>query len=300
MIRRGAVLALALCACNRGEAKVRSDDKPADDAADPWRHGAAIIADEPCARLPFAETLPIAEASAAVFLADGMLVVADSGNAGAYVILDPDTGAVRSHGALPLGAGASDDLEGLAVAPDGVLWGVTSSGYLRAWRRDGAGFALIDGPYGLGARLACEAGSINCGANLEGLCLSPKVEPDDGCVGFVASKTDGKLHCLVRDGARLRAEPRVTIAVTDPEALADCAFDPTGDAVWTGGNLFDGGLVSKVTGWRDPADVTVTAIGSLGVGLPEVIAVGDAGVIYRFSDSGTTPSLAGRWNCGAK
>lgn len=294
------LLAVLLSACKQSEAKPQPQPAAPDgSAADPWNGKTVAPADGPCARLPFAESIEIAEASAAVLLPEGLMIVSDSGNGGRYVVVDADTGAAKSKGVLPLGVGASDDLEGLAVAPDGALWGVTSSGYLRKWTRDGDGWALVDGPYALGHHLVCKAEDVNCGANLEGLCLAPKTGEDDTCVGFVASKADGHLHCLQWKGERLHSESKLSIAITDPNALADCTFDPEGKAVWTGGNAFDGGLVSKVTGWRD-MDPTVTTLGSLGVGFPEVVVVGPGDVVYRLSDTGTAPSLSGKWNCGAR
>src|SRR5262245_3472634 len=62
-----------------------------------------------CTQLPFAESSPVAEASGATWLTiDGklsLLVVADSGNDGAYAILDPETGDTGEQGKLPLGGG---------------------------------------------------------------------------------------------------------------------------------------------------------------------------------------------------
>ena len=81
---------------------------------------AAPGADAPaCEPLPFAPSTPVPEASGAAWLdIDGkpMLVVAgDSGNHGAYGIIDPETGATTETGALPLSSEASDDIEGLAA-----------------------------------------------------------------------------------------------------------------------------------------------------------------------------------------
>src|ERR1044071_5661247 len=69
-----------------------------------------------CAPLAFAASTPVPEASAAAWLAiDGkpaLLVVSDSGNAGAYGLIDPDTGATTETGKLPLSDDVSDDIEG--------------------------------------------------------------------------------------------------------------------------------------------------------------------------------------------
>src|SRR5262245_32682717 len=60
-----------------------------------------------CPEQPFAKSTPLPEASGAAWLTiEGKLalvVVADSGNQGDYVVLDPDTGATREQGKLPLG-----------------------------------------------------------------------------------------------------------------------------------------------------------------------------------------------------
>src|SRR5215468_4471337 len=55
-----------------------------------------------CVQLPFAESTPVAEASGAAWLTiDGKLalvVAGDSGTHGDYVIVDPETGALRERG----------------------------------------------------------------------------------------------------------------------------------------------------------------------------------------------------------
>src|SRR5205807_1136727 len=97
-----------------------------------------------CEPLPFAASIPLAEASGAALLPAGLLVVADSGNHGAYVIVDPDTGDVREQGRLPLPDGVSDDLEGISSPDATIVYGLVSDGTLLRWRRDGAAFALVD------------------------------------------------------------------------------------------------------------------------------------------------------------
>src|SRR6185503_15547848 len=84
-----------------------------------------------CEQLAWAETISVPEASGSALMAldgaEGLIVVGDSGNKGAYVIVDPETGAEKESGKLPLGTSKSDDVEGLAVR-DGALIGLTSSG----------------------------------------------------------------------------------------------------------------------------------------------------------------------------
>ncbi|HSS03176.1 MAG TPA: hypothetical protein VLM79_39205, partial [Kofleriaceae bacterium] len=150
-----------------------------------------------CEALPFALTTPVPEASGAAWLElDGkpaLLVVSDSGNHGAYVIVDAGTGATLESGALPLSTEASDDIEGVA-ARGSEIYGLTSSGWVRVWRRHGKAFELVGKPYPLGpvdlpdtkndARppkgdgMVCAGATINCGRNYEGLCLAPRPPRD--------------------------------------------------------------------------------------------------------------------------
>ena len=245
-----------------------------------------------CDALPFAATTPLAEASGAAWLPDGLIVVSDSGNDGAYAILDPETGDTREQGKLPLGA-ASDDIEGLAARGD-KLYGLTSGGWMRVWRRDGTGFALVDGPYPIGTGdMVCKADKGNCGYNYEGLCLAPL--GGDGCTGFAASKTDGHLYCLTVGEHGLVVDPARSIAVARPKHLGDCTFGDDG-TLWIGGNIFSGNAIWRVDGWRDPAHAKVVAIGNFGIGNAEVIAVrGD--VLYRMSDTNSAPSLMAKFRC---
>lgn len=265
-----------------------------------------------CEALPFAESTPVPEASAAAWLTvDGkamLLVVGDSGNHGAYGLVDPETGATRETGTLPLDGNAGDDLEGLAVRGD-LVYGLTSSGWMRTWRRAPHGFIAVDAAYPLGPvdlpddqnnnraprgdGMVCNGKVVNCGRNYEGLCLAAK--PAGGCVGFAASKADGHLYCLTEQGGKLAVRRDHPIAIARSGALADCAFSDDG-TLWAGSNMFDLGAVYRVTHWDDPAHAEVDKIGSLGVGFPEGIAArGDT--IYRFSDMGGAPSLMARYRC---
>src|SRR5690349_6200403 len=106
----GLATGIALAGCRRAESSAETE--PAKDA-DPWK---ARPTETPCAPAPFAPVLALPEASGATWLevdgAPAILVVGDSGTEGAYALVDPASGAIRERGALPLGTGAGDDLEG--------------------------------------------------------------------------------------------------------------------------------------------------------------------------------------------
>src|SRR5262249_40606412 len=151
-------------------------------------------------------------------------------------LIDPATGAVRADGKLPLGDGAGDDLEGIALG-GGVLWGLTSAGWMRFWFGD---LSLDGGPYAISdeATFTCAADGVNCGKNYEGLCLHPSAGPA-GILGFAASKADGRLWCLVADArGKMVIDPHCSIPVAPRDALADCAFSPDGKILLAGGNAF--------------------------------------------------------------
>jgi hypothetical protein len=246
--------------------------------------------------LPFAETTPLPEASAAAWWDGALVVISDSGNRGAYVIVDAESGETREQGAVPLGD-TSDDLEGLD-ARDGILYGLVSSGYVYEWKRAGAGFSLVRPPYAIGgADFTCAPKGINCAKNYEGLCLVPRGSPhtDARCTGFAASKTDGHLWCVVDAGGRLAIDPSRSIAVTRRKELADCAFDDRG-GLWAGGNIYTFDAVYRVERWWEPEHAEVVGLGSVGVGNSEVIAVrGDT--MYRMSDTNSAPSMMAKFRC---
>src|SRR4029079_13658132 len=122
-----------------------------------------------CEALPFTLTTPVPEASGAAWLElDGkpaLLVVSDSGSKASCAIVDPETGATIETGALPLSSEASDDIEGLA-ARGGEIYGLTSSGWVRVWRRPGklVGLVLVVSPQGK----ACRAGRNSVSARARG------------------------------------------------------------------------------------------------------------------------------------
>jgi len=332
--RTCAVVAILAAACGKGRdpagapAAGASGSAAAPDTDHGWR----------CELLPFAVSTPVPEASAAAWIAIAgkphLLVVGDSGNHGAYGILDADTGATIETGTLPLSDDASDDLEGLSAIGD-RFYGLTSSGWVRVWRRQGQGFELVEKAYPLGPversetgggdpdgsaggaggkalrgitlpnrkrsdrprdgdGMVCGARAFNCGRNYEGLCLAPAGHAG-GCVGFAASKADGHLYCLTEEAGKLAVHRDRAIAITRPGALADCTFGDDG-AMWAASNLFDLSRVYRVTHWEDPATAEVERIGSLPIGFPELIAVrGD--IVYRMSDTGVAPSLMARYRC---
>jgi hypothetical protein len=276
-----------------------------------------------CTRQAFASPLPLAEASGAVYLAHPetpvLLLVGDSGTNGAFLELDPATGAVLASGRLPLGRGASDDLEGLTAIGD-TIYGITSAGRMRHWRRHPARtgarrYQLVRGPYpvatpGTGdAGLVCaSARDINCGRNYEGLCLRDPPDPAAACAGFAVSKADGALYCLTleRDGAVL-AHAEDPIAVAPAETLTGCDFAPAAarargreqatDLLWVGSNAFGANRVFTVAGWQAPASARVALVGVLGMGFGEAMALGPAGAVYRFSDTASARSLADKYQC---
>ncbi len=323
MVRRTCAVVAILAACGK------SGDPAGAPAAGTSGSAAAPAAGDRemrCELLPFAASTPVPEASAAAWIAISgkphLLVVGDSGNHGAYGILDPDTGATIETGKLPLSDDASDDLEGLSAIGD-RFYGLTSSGWIRVWQRRGQGFEQVEKAYPLGPvergetggkaprgidltdrkgrdrppdgdGMVCGAHAINCGRNYEGLCLAPAAHAG-GCVGFAASKADGHLYCLTEEAGKLAVHRDRAIAITRPGALADCTFGDDG-AVWAASNLFDISRVYRVTHWEDPASAEVELIGPLPIGFPELIAVrGD--VVYRMSDMGVAPSLMARFRC---
>lgn len=296
--------------------------KPQPGSASPWDSaGSAKSPTTPkpeagaCEALAFAESTPVPEASGAAWLTvDGkaaLLVISDSGNHGAYAIVDADDGATIETGKLPLSDATSDDLEGVAARGD-RFYGITSSGWLYVWKRAGKGFELEGAPYALGPvtlpikgskrkidgdGMVCPGPGINCGRNYEGLCLAP-LGARGACAGFAAGKKDGALYCIVEEAGKLVVRHAPAIEITGGEALADCAFSDDG-TLWVGSNLFDLGNAYRITGWQDPTKAQVERVGALAVGFPETIAArGD--VVYRMSDMGGAPSLMAKYRCPPK
>lgn len=271
---------------------------------------------EPCTPVPFAASTPVPEASGAAWVTvdgeDRLLVISDSGHGGAYGLVDPDTGETVETGTLPLGAGAGDDLEGVATR-GGRVHAITSAGWVRTWTRGDGGFELVDGPYpagrvelpdtgGLGDKppagegMVCGARGVNCGRNYEGLCLRDGAAPDGApCIGWAASKADGHLYCVRERDGKLAVSFAPRIRIARPGTLGDCAFGDDG-ALWVGANLFEMARVWQVRGWEHPEAATLTEVGSLGSGFPEALAVRGEHV-YRMSDTGGAPSLMLKLRC---
>ncbi len=94
------VALVALLACKGREPPPKS--APVHEAPVPAAAPAVQTITTHCPQQPFAESTPLAEASGAAWLtidsALALVVVADSGNDGAYAILDPPTGVTREHG----------------------------------------------------------------------------------------------------------------------------------------------------------------------------------------------------------
>jgi hypothetical protein len=307
---------LVLVACGR-PSRSSADEEPTTPQLRAPADARAARADEPpegtktangrCTKQAFATELSVPEASGSDWFegADGprILVLSDSGNGGAWLEIDPGDGAVKATGNLPLIRGPSDDLEGLAIS-GGVAYAITSSGFIRTWKRGADRWEMADGAYPIGPpgdqpeSLACaNPREVNCGKNYEGLCLADPM-PADGCVGFAVSKTDGTLICLVGDGhGRIYADPKHTLHVGDPGQLAGCEISPEGDRVWVGANLFGRNGVWAISDWRDPARARVEHIGDFGPGFCESIAVAPGSIVYRFSDTGGAPSLVEKWGC---
>jgi hypothetical protein len=290
---RWVVLLVVIAGCGR---RASGQDPPRHDPPPPPAIDAAPVnaSLERCEKLPFAATIPIAEASGAVWLPrDGgaIVVVSDSGHHGDYVVIDGDDGHVLEHGKLPLG-GVGDDVEGLAADGD-RLWGITSSGWMRSWKpKHGGGYAADVLAYRIDDNDECALADFNCGHNYEGLCLGAAAGAD-GCGGYAVAKADGALVCLIRDGDRWIADAARAIKVTGPDVMAACDITADG-AVWTGDNLFGAATVRRLVAGE------VTASASLGEGFPESMAIAPDGVIYRLSDvGGTTPSKVSKWRCGA-
>jgi hypothetical protein len=247
--------------------------------------------------------IELPEASGAVWveasfgLPPHVVAVGDSGTKGAFALIDERARRIGG-GRLPLDGGASDDLEGLARIGD-LYHAITSSGYVRHFRRTGAEqFELAQAAYPLHPDLVCSSPrKTNCGYDFEGLCLAAGPGAGDGaCDGFAASKTRGTLICLrVEDGGRLRAEPERAIQVAPPGMLSGCAIE--GDLLLAGNNLFGGNAVTRIRGWRSPAAARLEPVGRLGPGFGEAIAAGPGGFVMRLSDTAGPISAVGVFAC---
>lgn len=288
------------------------------DAAAPAPPIAAAPPAWSCEPLPFAASTPVPEASGAAWITRGdkpaLFVLSDSGNQGAWGIVDPDTGDTVAQGALGR-FDHGDDYEGVATRR-GQMVAVLSGGYVITIRQDGDTFVganhalplgdkfaeaeLVD-HHGtrppLGKAMVCGGpNGANCGRNFEGICLDDRTPFTPGpCAGFVASKADGHLYCLVEHDGNYTADYARSIEVSPAGTLADCAIDERG-GLWAGANILGGNAVYRVDDWQDPSHARVVPVGNYGVGNAEVLAVrGD--VVYRMSDTNNAPSLMAKFRC---
>jgi hypothetical protein len=246
----------------------------------------------------------VSEASAAaeVSLLPGkreLLVVSDSGNQGEALLWAIPDGPFRPM-RLALDPAASDDLEGAAWA-GGHLYTLTSSGAVRRFDPDGKGGLTRDGgAYAIGPspHTCASLTDSNCGPNYEGLCL--RHDPGNArCAGYAASKSSGKLVCLVFSGDRLRVDLIKPVIQLDlpRHALSDCAFGASGgpaeDVLLVTTNIYGGSTTYLV----DESSGALTALDVPGLPNNEAVAVDSDGALYQFMDSNTDPSLASRATC---
>ncbi len=263
-----------------------------------------------CKAAAFADDIPISEASGAVVVASSagsahLLVVGDSGTRGSFNEVSLSDGKVLRTGSLPLDSGASDDLEGLTLIGE-TYYAITSSGWLRHYRRDSNGaYRQTQKAYPVADRnrfpgLTCNPKGVNCGKNYEGLCAVRNATnlAKGACVGFAASKANGTLYCLtMTKRGRLRIDRSRTIRVSDGQRLTGCHFSSDGALLYAGLNLFGRSEVVRIRDWATPTTAKIESLGSLGSGFPEALAVAGRATIYRFSDMGGKPSLVDKYNC---
>lgn len=251
---------------------------------------------------PGSFAIPEASGAAEVELTAGvreMLVISDSGHAGAVLLWKIPSGPARFL-TLSLDASASDDLEGSAWR-DRHLFTLTSSGAVRRFSPDGKGGLARDGdayPIGPQPYTCSSLMAGNCGKNYEGLCLRAPGN-SGGCAGYAASKKEGALYCLVFRGEKLEIDalkPPIKLGLAKT-ALSDCAFGAAGGpaektlVVTT--NIYGGSssyVVDEATGTRALLDVPALLTN-------EGIAIDKDGALYQFMDANTDVSVASRVTC---
>jgi len=292
----------AICSLSCGDAKKKDASAPQAQTEDAQGAKVDTASHRSCEPQDFAKNVDLAEASGATFITDTrILMVGDSGNHGAFAIVDATSGAVVQKGALELDPGASDDIEGVSLM-DGSAYAITSSGWVRKWSYEGGRFTLATPSYALAPAdskgLLCYKGTaINCAKNFEGLCLRSQTPPTGECAGFAAAKTTGELICLVADDAgKLALDPSRVIPVASAGSLSGCDFDEE-ERLWFGNNFFAASAIGYVENWQAPADAKITRVGNFGFGFPESIAVGRGGQVVRASDTRGTPSLLSKYIC---
>lgn len=261
-----------------------------------------------CSAATFPATVSVKEASgsAEVELTAGVreiLVVADSGNNGAALLVAIPSGTTRAI-TLPIDdLPAADDTEGIAWY-GGKLYAITSSGGVRRFAPNGSGGLVRDQDlYALGASpYACEdLTGVNCGKNYEGLCLRSGTVPANGCVGYAASKAEGKLYCVTVDAnGRLHASttvPPLALGLSPiPDQLSDCAFGTAGgpgeEALVIATNVFNGSKTYRV----NETTGATTELPMKSLLNTESIAIDKDGSLYVFDDHplglGTTSNAA--------
>jgi hypothetical protein len=260
--------------------------------------------------------LPVPEGSgAARWDVDGkaILVVSDSGNAGAAILVTLADWATQPV-VIPLGEGASDDVEGLSRAPADYpadIVGVTSSGWLREWTiSSDSTLTLTRGPYALGEPpWSCTPTQVNCGKNYEGLCIHP-APAAGGCAGFAVSKATGVIVCLIETDDGYRVDPERTLAVVEqPDDiepsngwLSGCTFEakPPHRLV-VAGNLFTAMVGYHIDGYNDLETATVTTLPWHGPLNQEALVFADTATLISIGDTqglgdGTSPFV--RITCG--
>lgn len=314
------VFALLLSASGCSSKSGREPKAKSAGSGDAAAGGAGEEAGFSCRRVGKPGALALAEASGASYVPASagrdayLLVVGDSDNDGAYLELGLGAGEVLSSGKLPLDADASDDLEGVSAVGDEVF-AITSSGWMRHWRRrPEGGYDLIEPAYPIasskaraedergrrgGPALLCrDAHRVNCASNYEGMCLRQGEVGEGECAGFAASKESGVLYCLVRaKSGRLAVDPSRSIRVARSQLLTGCHFDPEGDLLWAGANAFGGNAVFRIRNWKRPDEARIDHATGIGSGFCEAIAAAPGHVIYRFSDTGRAPSSFDQFIC---
>jgi hypothetical protein len=284
-------------AASQAAAPARAASPSPDSAASPSPDSAASPSPastpslQACTAGRFAAQLALPEASGAVWveasfgLPAHLVVVSDSGNHGAFAVIDAASGAELASGRLPLEKKVSDDLEGLARA-GGIYYALTSGGYVRHFRRTGAArFQLAVPAYPLVGATCDSPRRGNCGHDFEGLCLADPLRAD-GCAGFAASRRSGELVCLRADaGGRLRPDLGQRILVSLPMTLSDCNIG-AGGALYAVTNGFGGNSLMRVQGWREPAGARALPLGGHATGFIEAVAAVPGGGVVRLSDNG--------------
>jgi len=250
-------------------------------------------ADRMTCRVLKSDLMPLPEASGAALMdtqATRILVVADSGNAGRALIMDLIRGESKGI-VLPLGEGAGDDVEGLERAPDGRIFGLTSSGFMRAWAPVAGSdeLALVLGPVAISAdpEWVCDPFGVNCAANFEGLCLHPAPAMLEAgvCVGWAAAKARGELVCLRQEGEGYRLDPTTRVTITAAEQLSGCAYEPVVPyRLVAGGNLYSFSALWEVA-FDASGLARVLTLGETGAANQEAVLLLPDGRLESFGDA---------------